>query len=259
MAGREAIPVDGATTGTAPQEAARPASFREEVLRILGNPNEVTVVWSSIEANGNLHEIAHLRIAPAFEIAPATAELSALVRPAVDDASDFLSQGFIQSPDIMPRFPTVPEELGFADLAKLSPNALAKRRRDEQATLKQGLTYFMAISELMHMPDAKVLDITLGSENNLPVESFHVSPTEIRATVGMWPNYQLDTRTISGQILGDGSVDLCLTDTKDCESKQKGGIEALIESKQAIESIFRGVTFRRAEQTTEPTPATPGR
>jgi hypothetical protein len=242
MATRETIPHDGTTTGvtaygekTAEKKAR---NFRTIALWILGNPREIKIVWSSTDSNGAIDgEKAHLRITPETQIYPATADLPAMIRPAMDDLSKSLSLGIVRSPTRLPQFPAIPEKIELADLAKLSPDDLAERRKNEQTVLKQGIKYLMEVSRLLEMPGAEVLEITKGSENNPPLENLHVSPTEIVVTIGLG---QFNTRTVRAHIEMDGSVDLCVTDIVDGNSTEIGGIEALANAKSAVENFLPG-------------------
>jgi hypothetical protein len=228
---------EATAAGATPREDEIVRNFRDVAFSVLGEPREINAVWSSIDASNHLSEEAHLIIKPAFEMAPKTAEFSAIVIPAKEDATESLSLGAVRSPNNLPQFPVVPEKLGFAELAQLNPDDLAERRKIEQTVLKQGVKYLIAIPQLFHMPDAQVLDITKGSVKNPPEETLHSSPTEVVATISI---NQFDTRTVRAHVEMDGSVDLCVTDMVDGKETERGGIEALADAKTAVESFFPG-------------------
>jgi len=242
-----------AAAETAPQEDDNIREFRHITYWVLGEPRELHAVWKSTDSDGAIaSEKAHLHIAPTFEIYPATADLPAMTRPAVDDPSESLGLGRVRNPESLPEFPIIPAKLEFEEKAQLSPDDLTERNRMEQAVLEQGVKYLIAVPKLLHMPDAQVLDITKGSVKNPPEETLHSSPTEVVVTVNI---SRFDTRTVRANVEMDGSVDLCVTDMIGGKETQRGGIDALADAKSAVESFFPG--FKDFFQQKRPTITTP--
>jgi len=258
--GRSAAEAKAVAAGAAPQEDDIIRDFRNVTYWVLGEPRELHAVWKSTDSDGTITgEKAHLHIAPARELYPATAELQAMVLPAVDDASESLSQGIMRSPESLPGFPPIiPVILDFGEKAQLSRAELAERNKMEQTVLKKGTKYLMAVSRLLDMPGADVIEITKGSEKNPPLETLRVSPTELLATASLG---EFGTRTARFEINRmDGSIDLCVTDrvvkaNGQTETTEKGGIEGLIDAKAAVESFFPG--FEEFFQVDRPTKNTP--
>jgi hypothetical protein len=245
MAAAERPTTDAATKAAeaTPREDDIVRNFRDVAYWVLGEPREINAIWSSTDSSGIfIGEKAHLRIAPATQLYPATADFSAMIRPAVDDPSESLSLGHVRTPESLPQFPIIPAKLDFGEKAQLNSGDLAQRKKMEQAVLKQGVAYLMAVPRLLDMPDTTVIEITKGSGNNPPVETLRVSPTEIIATFSIT---EFDKRTIRAVIEIDRSVDLSVTNMvagADGRSNttQKCGIEALVDAKAAVESFFPG-------------------
>jgi len=180
-------------------------SFHEEILNAFGNSDqEIDVDWFTVRGD-NATEIAHLHIDPLVK------DKDGHNQPRSFDGS-YGTLSLLKSGERL-KSPTTPAEL-----------------------MKMPF-------QVLNAPGANAMTVRIGDKIS-PRRTMSVSPTELKANVGIgeWPTSNVDTRTVNLRILLDKTIDLCVTDTVNFETTEKGGDDAFPRAREAVENIFPGAT-----------------